>query len=144
MFVQQLAVFLENRKGRINELTKVLSHNNIDLVTLSIADTNDFGILRAVTSDNALALKALKEAGFTVTTAELIGIEVGDIPGGLHNVLELLDKEDISIEYVYSFAHTKDKNAIILLRVKDQNRAAAILERNKIKLIDNLAAAAKK
>ncbi|MDR3319111.1 MAG: acetolactate synthase [Clostridiales bacterium] len=138
MFVKQIAVFLENRKGRINELTKVLSDNKIDLITLSIADTNDFGILRAITNDNEKAMRVLKDAGFTATVAELIGVEVSDIPGGLHNVLKILDTEGISIEYIYSFAHTKDKRAVILFRVLEQARALEILKRNKIKVLDNL------
>jgi len=138
MFIQQLAVFLENRKGRINEFTKVLTDNGIDITALSIADTNDFGILRAVTDNNAEAARCLREAGFTVTFSELIGVEVSDVPGGLHGVLEILDKENISIEYAYSAVRTKDKCAVILMRVKNRDCAAEVLKKNNIKLVESL------
>ena len=98
MLVNQIAVFLENRAGRLLSLSKALSDAKIDLVSLNIADTSDFGIVRMITSDNEKAIDALKSAGFVVKENELIGIEVDDVPGGLTRVLEGLAGSDIDIE----------------------------------------------
>jgi ACT domain-containing protein len=108
MLVNQIAVFLENRKGRLNELAGILAAEKIDLLTLSIADTQDFGIVRLITTDNSAAVAALKDAGFTVTTADLIGIEIIDVPGALAHVLEILTKGGIDIEYLYSTRARRD------------------------------------
>lgn len=138
--VEQLAVFLENRKGRLLEMTKVLKEHGIDLLTLSIADTSDFGILRIITRDNERALKVLKSHGFTVTANNLIGVEVDDRPGGLSEVLELLDSNDISVEYLYSFAHTLNeqggKRGIMLFRVENEKKALKILKENDIRILN--------
>ena len=101
MLVNQLAVFLENRKGRLKELAGVLAKEKIDILTLSIADTEDFGIVRFITTDNARARSILRDEGFTVTETELIGVEIGDVPGALAKVLKALADGDISIEYLY-------------------------------------------
>lgn len=136
MLVKQIAVFLENRKGRIHELTSVLANAGIDIVTMSIADTTDFGILRAITRDNEGALKALKDAGFSVTTNDLIGITVEDEPGGLNKALKFFDENDIDIEYLYSFARANSK-AIILIKVEKIDRALKIIQNNGIELLSN-------
>lgn len=135
--VKQMAVFMENRKGRIGELTRVLKNSGIDLVTLSIADTKDFGILRCITSDNARAETALKEAGFTVTTTELIGVEIADRPGQLFDVLELLDRNDVNVEYLYSFSRQSKKTGIILFKVDDEAKAVAALKDKGIKILED-------
>lgn len=136
MLVKQIAVFLENRKGRIHELTNVLARAGIDILAMLVADTTDFGILRAITRDNIKALKVLKEAGFTATTNDLIGISVEDKPGGLDKALKFLDDNDIAIEYMYSFARA-NQQAIILLKVQDVVGALAIMKKNGIDLLSN-------
>lgn len=138
MPVQQLAVFVENRRGRIKELTEALAQGNIDLLTLTIADTNDFGILRLVTRDNAKAFKILQEAGFMVTVVNLIGVEVADEAGGLNRVLGVLFDAGTNIEYIYSFAHTTDGKAIILFKANDEALALDALRKNNVKFIDKL------
>ncbi|MCL2751797.1 MAG: amino acid-binding protein [Firmicutes bacterium] len=138
MAIQQLAVFVENRQGRIKQLTRVLAENGIDLLTLSVADTSDFGILRLITRNNAAAYKVLKAAGFTVSLVDLIGVEVTDEAGGLNKILELLDAEGINIEYLYSFAHTTDKKAVILLRPSDDQKATAALAKHGIRMLEIL------
>lgn len=137
MFVNQIAVFLENSKGRLKECSSVISNAGVDVVSMSIADTKDFGILRAITRDNAKAIKALKEAGFIVSSNDLIGVIVEDRPGGLTEVLELLDEAGIGIEYMYSFANIDAQNAIILLKVDDENAAIQILKEKGAKLVEN-------
>jgi len=135
MFVKQLSVFMENKPGRLYHLTKTLGDNGIDLVTLSIADTKDFGIVRFIARDNAKALEVLRKAGFTVGETELIGIEVDDRAGALSRVLEILEENNISIEYLYSFVLTSCKKAKILLRVENAAEALKILEKENISLL---------
>ncbi len=137
MLVNQIAVFLENRKGRVGDFARVLATNKIDLVSMSIADTKEFGILRAITSDNNLAVKSLREAGFTVTSSDLIGIEVEDRAGGLSSVLLLLDDGGVGIEYLYSYAKTETNRAIIILKVANNEVALEVIRKNNIKLLQN-------
>lgn len=136
--VKQLSVFIENRPGRLYKITQILSKNNIDLVMLSIADTREFGILRLITNDIDNSFNVLKEAGYTVSVTELIGVEVPDRPGGLAEVLAVFEQCSISIEYLYSFARTSDKTAIILFRVEDSQSALAKLVEAKVKLTDRV------
>lgn len=136
--VKQLSVFIENKPGRIFKLTRLLSENNIDLVMLSIADTKDFGILRLITNNIENSFKILKEAGYTVSITELIGVEVPDVPGGLSQVLSVFDSAGISIEYLYSFARTSDKTAIILFRVENSESALEKLKSEKIVVTDRV------
>jgi hypothetical protein len=136
--IKQLSVFIENKPGRIFRLTQLLGQNKIDLVMLSIADTQDFGILRLITNDIQKSYSVLKDAGFTVSITELIGVEVPDIPGGLAHVLEVFDKCGISIEYLYSFARTSDKTAIILFRVEDSKSALVKLKESNITVTDRV------
>lgn len=128
MLVNQIAVFLENRAGRLLSLSKALSDAKIDLVSLNIADTSDFGIVRMITSDNEKAIDALKSAGFVVKENELIGIEVDDVPGGLTRVLEGLAGSDIDIEYLYSYAKSNSSKATILVKTADLDKANKILK----------------
>ena len=135
MLVNQLAVFLENRKGRLKELAGVLAKEKIDILTLSIADTEDFGIVRFITTDNARARSILRDEGFTVTETELIGVEIGDVPGALAQVLNALADGDISIESLYSYSRTGG-HAIILFKVKEVGRALDVLSRADVRVLD--------
>jgi hypothetical protein len=136
--VKQLSVFIENKPGRIYKITQVLSANNIDLVMLSIADTQEFGILRLITNDIQKSYDVLKDAGYTVSITELIGVEVPDRPGGLADVLAVFEKEGISIEYLYSFARTSDKTAIILFRVENSQSAVERLKESNVVMTDRV------
>lgn len=136
MFVKQLSVFMENKPGRLFHLTKTLGESGVDLVTLSIADTKDFGIVRFIARDNKKALEAVKKAGFTASETELIGVEIKDEPGALSRVLGIFNDSGISIEYLYSFVLTGTSSAKILLRVEDTKRALELLERENIPLLN--------
>lgn len=136
--VKQLSVFIENRPGRLYKITQLLSQHNIDLVMLSIADTKEFGILRLITNDIEKSFQVIKDAGYTVSVTEMIGVEVPDRPGGLAEVLAVFDKCGISIEYLYSFARTSDKIAIILFRVDDSQSALKKLKEANVKLTDRV------
>ena len=135
MLVKQLSVFMENRPGRLYKLTHALGQEGIDFVTLSIADTKDYGIVRFIARDNARAYEILKQAGFTVGQTELIGVEVEDKPNALAEVIALLEEENINIEYLYSFVLTNHNSAKILMRVEDTERAVKLLGERDIKLL---------
>ena len=134
MLVKQLSVFMENRPGRLYKLTHALGQEGIDFVTLSIADTKDYGIVRFIARDNDRAYEILKQAGFTVGQTELIGVEVEDKPNALAEVIALLEEENINIEYLYSFVLTNHNSAKILMRVEDTERAVKLLGERGIKL----------
>ena len=136
--VEQIAVFLENKPGRLQDFCKVLYAAGVDMKTLSIADTNDFGIVRVITNDNEKAVKALRDGGFTATVNTLVCVEVPDRPGGLAELLELLDSSGTSIEYLYSAAHTNDKRTVILFRAEDNKSAAELLKKHNVKLLNGI------
>ena len=135
MLVKQLSVFMENRPGRLYKLTNALGKEGIDFVTLSIADTKDFGIVRFIARDNERAYEILKKEGFTVGITELIGVEVEDKPNALAEVVELMEQENINIEYLYSFVLTNHNSAKILMRVNETERAVRLLEEKGIKML---------
>lgn len=135
MLVKQLSVFMENKPGRLFNLTNTLGLNGIDFVTLSIADTKDYGIVRFIARDNDKAYSILKKLGFAVEQTSLIGVEVPDVPNALANVIGLLEEEKINIEYLYSFVLTNYNTAKILLRVEDPARAVKLFNEKGIKLL---------
>ena len=137
MLVKQISVFLENKSGRLAEVTKILGENEIDISALSIADTTDFGILRLIVNKPEAAENVLKENGFTVSCTNVIAIAVEDKPGGLAGALEILDKAEIVIEYMYAFVGKTDNGALVILRVEDQEKAVLSLNQNKIKVISS-------
>ena len=135
MLVKQLSVFMENRPGRLYKLTHALGKEGIDFVTLSIADTKDYGIVRFIARDNERAFEILRNEGFTVGITELIGVEVDDKPNALAEVVALMEEADMNIEYLYSFVLTNHNSAKILMRVEDTERAVAMLQQKGIKLL---------
>jgi hypothetical protein len=133
--VKQLSVFLENTKGRLSQMTKVLQDAQIDLLALSIADTTNFGILRAIVSDDDKAVAELKEAGYTVNLNEVIAVGVPDHPGGLSEVLDVLVKNNVSVEYLYSFVRKPKEKALIIFKVDDVPLAVKALSENNVTLL---------
>ena len=118
---KQITVFLENKPGRLEEVTGRLADGNVNLHALSIADTTDFGILRMIVSDSEKAEKILKEKNFMVKTTNVIAVAMGHSPGSLHKILRELKNLDISVEYMYAFtSRHKDYDAIVILRLSDQ------------------------
>lgn len=126
---------MENRPGRLYKLTNALGKEGIDFVTLSIADTKDFGIVRFIARDNEKAYEILKQAGFTVGITEPIGVEVNDRPNALAEVVKLMEEADMNIEYLYSFVLTNHNSAKILMRIEDTDRALKLLKEKGIKLL---------
>lgn len=135
MKVDQLAVFLENKSGRLAAITRALSDNNINIRALSVADTADFGILRLIVDNTEKAARVLKEEGFTVGKADVIAVEVADKPGGLSRVLVVLHEAGINVEYMYAFVEKSGENAVLIFRFDDPDMAITILQKAGIKIL---------
>ncbi|HHV29087.1 ACT domain-containing protein [Acetivibrio mesophilus] len=135
MLVKQISVFLENKSGRLAEVTKILADSNIDISALSIADTTDFGILRLIVNDPETAEKALKDNGFTVSCCSVIAISVPDKPGGLAKALSVLESEAIGIEYMYAFVGKAENEALVILRLDNPEKAVDMLEGAGVKVL---------
>lgn len=127
MYVKQISVFIENTPGRLADFTKVLAENSIDLVSLSIADTTNFGILRGIVGDPEAASKVLMANGYTVKVTDVLAVCVPDHPGGLSGILEKLAEKNIALEYLYSFVRRKGDNALIIIRVDKPEEAEKVL-----------------
>lgn len=133
MLVKQVSVFLENKSGRLAEVSKVLGEAGIDISALSIADTTEFGILRLIVSRPDEAVEVLRQNGFSVGTTEVIAVSVSDKPGGLAQALQTLEQESIGIEYMYAFiGNTAIGKAIVILKVENESKAITILQNNGI------------
>ncbi len=127
MLVKQISVFLENKSGRLAEVTRTLSENKIDIRALYIADTTEYGILRMIVDKPDNALKILSDAGFTVSSTNVIAITIADVPGTLDNALEVLSTNNISVEYLYAFVGRASSDAIVVIRVEDPAQAVEVL-----------------
>ncbi|GAB6144981.1 ACT domain-containing protein [Desulfocicer niacini] len=135
MRAEQISIFLENKAGRLAEVTAILRDANVNIRALSLADTTDFGILRLIVNNNEMAEKALKAQGFTVGKTNVLAVEVDDAPGGLNNVLDPLTAQGVNVEYMYAFANPHGKNAIMIFRFDNIDKAIAILEEQSINVI---------
>ena len=135
MAIKQLTVFIQNKKGTVVSVTEILAKNNINLRALSIAETQDFGILRLIVNDEAEAEKVLKENGYLIKVIDVVGVKIGDAPGKLTAALDVLDKANINVEYLYAFMARTEKHAYVVLRVEDNNEAESVLASAGFKMI---------
>lgn len=135
MRINQISVFLENKKGRLREITGILADYKIDIRALSIAETKDFGVLRMIVNKPEKAYETLKSNGFTVRETPVFAIEVEDKPGGLHGLLKLLDSNDINVEYMYAFVEKETDKALMVMRFDNLEKAEKILKENKISFL---------
>jgi len=136
MTVKQLSVFVENRPGRLSEITGVLGAAGINIRAISIADTKDFGIMRIILSDTESAEKVLKEHGCIVTKSNVIAVVIDDEPCGMAKVMETLYKDNISVEYMYAaFLNTSENTACLILRVDSNEKAVTALTEKNFKLL---------
>ena len=133
--IKQLTVFVQNQKGAVVSVTDILSKNNVNLRALSIAETQDFGILRLIVNDEAAAERVLAEAGYLIKVIDVVGVKIGDEPGKLTAALGVLDKADINVEYLYAFMARTEKHAYVVLRVEDNAVAEAALAAAGFKMI---------
>jgi len=135
MTVKQLSVFVENKPGKLMEALEALAESGIDLRAISLADTSDFGILRAIVNRPDHAYEVLSESGFLVKTNNVLAVVIGDKPGGLASVVRLLSEGNVNIEYTYAFvAHSRD-HAYVILRVDNNEEAVSILTKNEVTLL---------
>jgi len=136
MHIKQVSVFLENKSGRLAEVTRILGSNDIDITALTIADTAEFGILRLIVDKPDKAVEVLRKHNFSVDITEVIAIRVDNKPGGLSVALNHLQDNNIGIEYMYSYlGNTKDGKAIIIIRVEDIEGTVNILKDNGIDIV---------
>ena len=135
MAIKQLTVFVQNKKGTVVAVTDILSKNNINLRALSIAETQDFGILRLIVNDEKAAEAVLSENGYLIKVIDVIGVKIGDEPGKLAAALNVLDKADINVEYLYAFMARTEKHAYVVLRVEENEVAEKVLTDAGFKLI---------
>lgn len=133
--VKQISVFLENKEGRLADVTKTIAENGINIRAMSIADTTDFGILRLIVDDPQKAQKVLEDAQFTVKVKDVLAVGIDDEPGGLAKVLGILLQSDIAIEYMYAFLGKCKGMALVILKLSDNEKAVASLAQQGISVI---------
>ena len=133
--IKQISVFLENKEGRLAEVTRTLADNCINIRAMSIADTTDFGILRLIVDDPQKAQKVLESAQFTVKIKEVLAVGINDQPGALAKVLDILLEADITIEYMYAFLGKCKDMALVILKLSDNDRAAASFSQQNVSVI---------
>lgn len=137
MQVKQISIFLENRVGRLEEVTDALAQADVNIRALSLADTSDFGILRLIVSKPEEAATILREKGFTIRENDVIAVEVEDKPGGLAHILHLFSTSGISVEYMYAFVERRSENAVMIFRVESVPGATKALQDAGITLLSN-------
>ena len=119
MKLEQISVFMENKPGRLEHVTRVLAEADINIRALSLADTSDFGILRLILNDIDTAEKALQNEGFTVRRTHVVAVEIPDRPGGMYSISKVLAGRNVNVEYAYAFVERSGENAIIIFRFDD-------------------------
>src|SRR5450830_1083820 len=135
MKVEQISVFLENKPGSLEHATRVLRDASINIRTLSLAETVDFGILRLIVNDVEKANKVLKDAGFRVSKTVVVAVEVPDKPGGLHSSMAVISVYGINVEYLYAFVEKSGQNAVIIFRFDAPEKAIEVLMKNSFTVI---------
>jgi hypothetical protein len=133
MTLRQLSVFLENKTGHLNQILSVLAENNINIVALTVADTSDYGILRAIVSNPEKALEVLRAEHFTVRVHDILSLEMDAAPGSMSHILDLFTAADICIEYVYAFSY--GSKSILILRTDNTDKALEVINKNGLKTI---------
>ncbi len=135
MRVNQISVFLENKSGRLAEVTRTLADNDINIRALCIADTIDYGLLRLIVNDPDKAKEVLNTAGFTVTQTPVLALEVPDKPGGLADIIAIMAEKEINVEYIYAFVGRSGENAVVIFRVERIDEAIPLLQAAGAKLL---------
>ena len=136
MFITQISVFLENARGTLREMTKLLAENEIDIMALSIADTSNFGIVRMIIREACIdkALNCLKNAGFMVKKTNVICVGVPNKSGALDNILAIIEETDVSIEYIYSFNYNVAGDALFVLRLSASEKVIELFKAKNIRM----------
>ena len=135
MKLNQLSVFLENKPGRLSHPCKALADAGINILTLSVADTHQFGIMRLIMREWETAKQVLEAAGCVVNVAEVVAVEVPDRPGGLAGLLDALEAAGMNVEYIYAFTFRRTDKAIIVFRFEDPDAAVELLKETGVNVI---------
>jgi len=128
MRIRQISIFLENKPGQLSTICRTLADADINIATLSLADTSDFGIVRMIVDDHDKAQSVLTDKGHVVNVREVIAVCVPDRPGGMAEVMAVLDKAGVNIEYSYAFAFHKGEKAVLVFRFSDNDKAESALK----------------
>ena len=135
MTVKQISVFVENKAGRLAELTDYLNQHGIDMRALSIAEAEDFGVVRMIVDDAYKTSCVLKEAGYVVSITPVLAVEIPDEPGSLYKIMKILGDGGVNLEYTYAFLTRKQNTAYIILRVANNEKAVEVLGKHGIHTI---------
>jgi len=134
MIIKQVSVFLENKSGRLNEVTKNLGEAGVNISAFTIADTSDFGILRMIVSDPDKARSVLKDSDFSVQTTDVVLAKTPNVPGSLGKLLDILQQEEVFIEYMYAFS-MQEEGAVTVIRPTRVQRCVEMLQKHKANLL---------
>ena len=132
--IKQISIFAENKAGRLEKITEKLKSANINIRAFTIAEAGDFGVMRMVVDKPEQAHNVLHDAGFTVSETDVLGIEMSDSPGGLHEISTVLGSNAINVDYAYAFAMASQR-ALLIIRVDNINNAIEVLENSDIRLV---------
>ncbi|RJP24270.1 MAG: ACT domain-containing protein [Candidatus Omnitrophota bacterium] len=135
MKLRQISVFVENRTGRVAEVTRLLGKGGINIRVVSLADTHDFGIIRLIVNDVDKALQILRDNQFTALDTEVVAVEIPDEPGGLAKILEYLGHNNVNIEYLYGFVERPGEQAILIFRFEELDHAVRVLTEQGAKIL---------
>ncbi len=136
MAVKQISAFVENKPGQLAKFTEILNNHGIDMRALSLAETEDFGIVRVITDDSYKTACVLKEEGYIFSITQVLAVEIPDTPGGLFKVLDILKEKEINVDYMYAFTARKQDVAYMIFRVADNDAAADVLKKNGIQMLE--------
>jgi len=132
--IKQISLFVENRPGRMAKVSKTLSDASVNIRALTIAEAGDFGVIRMVVDDPERGYKVLKDNGFTVSTTDVLAVEMKDTPGGLYEIVNTLGESGVNVDYAYAFVTAKAQKAMLILRVDDLAKARAALSGKGVKI----------
>ncbi len=135
MKLKQLSLFLENQPGALSRPIQLLAAAKFNILTLSIAEANQFGILRLILRDWEKAKKLLEGSGFLVRVTDMVAVGVSDQPGGLSKILDLLEKAGLNVEFMYAFTEKRENKAILIFRFDDPDNAINVLRRHHIEVV---------
>lgn len=135
-YLKQLSIFLENKKGRMLNTLDIIEELDINIRALSIADTSEFGILRLIVTDPITVKEKLEEKDFIVKLTDVIPVAINDKPGGLNEILRLLDENSINLEYLYAFVEQQTYNAIVILRLENMEEGLKVLKEGNANIIN--------
>ena len=136
MKIRQISIFLENKPGQLSAICRTLADADINIVTLSLADTSDFGLVRMVVDDHEKAKQVLSTAGHAVTVKEVIAVCVPDRPGGMAEIMQTIDKVGVNIEYSYAFSFHKGEKAVLVFSFSDPDKAEQALKTYNVATLD--------